>query len=132
MYPAADPFAPGKSKTKSRSSAGRWKLRILEVDKRILTRTELALELRVLLSRRGVASAGKARVGPTAQRPSTRRPLTMAWIARCFRIPVSETQKTFVIAVCVVAMSIMAVGLVWQAEIIAGQRDAIRWLESAK
>jgi hypothetical protein len=56
----------------------------------------------------------------------------MAWIARCFRIPVSETQKTFVIAVCVVAMSIMAVGLVWQAEIIASQRDAIQWLESAK
>jgi hypothetical protein len=29
-------------------------------------------------------------------------------------------------------MSIMAVGLVWQAEIIASQRDAIRWLETAK
>src|ERR1700740_2000303 len=56
----------------------------------------------------------------------------MSWIARSIRIPVSETQKTLVIAVCVVAMSIMAVGLVWQAEIIASQRDAIRWLESAK
>ena len=56
----------------------------------------------------------------------------MSWIARSFRIPVSETLKTLVIAVCVVAMSIMAVGLVWQAEIIASQRDAIRWLESAK
>jgi hypothetical protein len=43
----------------------------------------------------------------------------MAWIARCLHIPASETQKTFVIAACVVAMSIMAVGLVWQAEIIA-------------
>jgi hypothetical protein len=56
----------------------------------------------------------------------------MAWIARCFRLPASETQKTFVIAVCVVAMSIMAVGLVWQAEIIASQRQAIQWLESSK
>jgi hypothetical protein len=56
----------------------------------------------------------------------------MAWIARCFRIPASETQKSFIIAVCVVAMSIMAVGLVWQAEIIASQREAIRWLETAK
>jgi hypothetical protein len=56
----------------------------------------------------------------------------MAWIARCFRIPASETQKTFVIAVCVLAMSIMTVGLVWQAEIIARQREAIRWLETAK
>jgi len=56
----------------------------------------------------------------------------MAWIARCLHIPASETQKTFVIAVCVVAMSIMVVGLVWQAEIIAHQREAIRWLETSK
>jgi hypothetical protein len=56
----------------------------------------------------------------------------MAWIARCFHIPASETQKSFIIAVCVVAMSIMAVGLVWQAEIIANQREAIHWLETAK
>jgi hypothetical protein len=61
----------------------------------------------------------------------------MAWIARFFRLPVfrlpaSETQKTFVIAVCVVAMSVMAVGLVWQAEVIASQRQAIQWLESSK
>ena len=56
----------------------------------------------------------------------------MAWIARCFRLPATETQKTFVIAICVVAMSIMAVGLVWQAEIIASQRQAIQWLEGSK
>jgi hypothetical protein len=56
----------------------------------------------------------------------------MAWIARCFRIPASESQKSFIIAVCMVAMSIMAVGLVWQAEIIAHQREAIHWLETAK
>ena len=53
-------------------------------------------------------------------------------LARFLRIPASESQKSFVIAVCVVAMSIMAVGLVWQAEIIASQREAIRWLETAK
>jgi hypothetical protein len=56
----------------------------------------------------------------------------MGWIARCFRIPASESQKSFIIAVCIVAMSIMAVGLVWQAEIIANQREAIHWLETAK
>lgn len=56
----------------------------------------------------------------------------MAWIARCLHIPASETQKSFVIAACVVAMSVMAIGLVWQAEIIAQQREAIRWLEGAK
>jgi hypothetical protein len=56
----------------------------------------------------------------------------MNWLARFARIPASESQKNFVIAVCVVAMSIMTIGLVWQAEIIASQRQAIRWLETAK
>jgi len=56
----------------------------------------------------------------------------MDWIGRCFRVPASETQKTFLLVICVVAMSVMAVGLVWQAEIIADQREAIRWLETAK
>jgi len=56
----------------------------------------------------------------------------MAWLLRCLRVPATESQKTVVIAICVVAMSVMAVGLVWQAEIIASQRQAIRWLEIAK
>jgi hypothetical protein len=56
----------------------------------------------------------------------------MHWLARFVRIPASESQKGFVIALCIVAMSIMTVGLVWQAEIIASQREAIRWLETAK
>lgn len=55
----------------------------------------------------------------------------MTWLSR-FHAPASETQKGLVIAVCVVVMGIMAVGLVWQAEIIASQREAIRWLENAK
>jgi hypothetical protein len=29
-------------------------------------------------------------------------------------------------------MGIMTIGLVWQAEIIANQREAIRWLEKLK
>ncbi len=53
-------------------------------------------------------------------------------LARFIRVPASESQKGFIIALCIVAMSIMAVGLVWQAEIIASQREAIRWLETAK
>jgi hypothetical protein len=56
----------------------------------------------------------------------------MDWIARCFIIPASETQKSIVIAASIVVMGIMAVGLVWQAEIIAHQREAIRWLETVK
>ena len=53
-------------------------------------------------------------------------------IARFLRLPASESLKTIVIAVCVVAMSIMSVGLVWQAQIIANQREAIHWLETLK
>ncbi len=53
-------------------------------------------------------------------------------LARFIRVPASESQKGFIIALCIVAMSIMTVGLVWQAEIIASQREAIRWLETAK
>jgi hypothetical protein len=53
-------------------------------------------------------------------------------IARFFRLPASETQKGILIAICIVAMSIMSVGLIWQAQIIANQRDAIRWLETVK
>ena len=53
-------------------------------------------------------------------------------IARYLRLPASEPQKNIVIAVCVVAMSIMSIGLVWQAQIIANQREAIQWLETMK
>jgi hypothetical protein len=56
----------------------------------------------------------------------------MDWIARCFHIPASETQKSIVIAACIVVMGMMVVGLVWQAEVIAHQREAIRWLETVK
>lgn len=53
-------------------------------------------------------------------------------IARFLRLPVSETLKNILIAFCVVAMGIMSVGLLWQAQIIANQREAIRWLETVK
>ena len=49
-----------------------------------------------------------------------------------FRAPASETQKSFVIAICLVMMSVMAIGLVWQAQIIASQREAIQWLQDGK
>jgi hypothetical protein len=56
----------------------------------------------------------------------------MASPSRFFRNAASETQKTFVIGICIIVMSAMAVGLVWQAEIIASQRQAIQWLEGSK
>jgi len=33
---------------------------------------------------------------------------------------------------CVVSMSLMSVALVWQAQIIDGQREAIQWLQSVR
>ena len=56
----------------------------------------------------------------------------MAWLFSRLHVPASESQKALIIGVCIVAMSVMTIGLIWQAEIIASQRDAIRWLETAK
>jgi len=56
----------------------------------------------------------------------------MDWIARCFHIPASETQKSIVIAASIVVMGMMAVGLVWQAEVSRWVLVAIRWLETVK
>ncbi len=46
--------------------------------------------------------------------------------------PASESQKNLVLVICVLAMSIMCVGLVWQAQVIANQRDDIKWLQELK
>jgi len=56
----------------------------------------------------------------------------MAWLTRKLRIPASESSMGIVLTFCVVAMGLMSVALIWQAQIIANQREAIRWLESLK
>ncbi|MHB8499413.1 MAG: hypothetical protein ACYDCG_05435 [Candidatus Acidiferrales bacterium] len=56
----------------------------------------------------------------------------MAWLVRKLHIPASESTMGIVLTVCVVTMGIMSVALVWQAQIIANQREAIRWLETLK
>lgn len=56
----------------------------------------------------------------------------MAWLIRKLRIPASESSMGIVLTLCIVAMSLMSVALIWQAQIIANQREAIRWLESLK
>lgn len=56
----------------------------------------------------------------------------MTWIVRKLRIPASESSMGIVLTLCVVAMGMMSVALIWQAQIIANQREAIRWLESLK
>jgi biotin transporter BioY len=56
----------------------------------------------------------------------------MSWIARKLRSQASESQMGLILTICVIAMSIMSIGLVWQAQIIANQREDIRWLQSLK
>ena len=56
----------------------------------------------------------------------------MAWLTRVLRVPASESHMGIVLTLCVVTMSIMSIALVWQAQIIASQRESIRWLESLK
>lgn len=56
----------------------------------------------------------------------------MAWILRTLRLPARESHTNLALAICVFLMSLMSIGLIWQAQIIAEQRDAIRWLESMK
>jgi hypothetical protein len=46
--------------------------------------------------------------------------------------PASESQKNLVLVICVLAMSIMCIGLIWQAQVIANQREDIKWLQDLK
>ena len=56
----------------------------------------------------------------------------MSWLIRTLRLPARESHTNFALAVCVFLMSLMSVGLIWQAQIISQQREAIHWLESLK
>ena len=56
----------------------------------------------------------------------------MSWLGRNLESSASESQKGLVLAVCLVAMSIMCVVLVWQAQVISTQRDTIHWLLNMK
>ena len=56
----------------------------------------------------------------------------MAWLQRVLRLPVHETNIGLVLILCVLSMSCMSIALVWQAQIIANQREAIQWLERLK
>jgi hypothetical protein len=55
----------------------------------------------------------------------------MAWLVRKLRIPATESNLGLVLSLCVVTMGLMSIALVWQAQIIAGQREVIQWLEKA-
>lgn len=46
--------------------------------------------------------------------------------------PASNSQKNTVLVVCLLMMSMMCVGLIWQAQIIANQKEDIKWLQTLK
>ena len=56
----------------------------------------------------------------------------MDWLRRVLRVPAHESNVGLVLVFCVISMSLMSVALVWQAQIIANQREAIQWLEQLK
>ncbi len=56
----------------------------------------------------------------------------MEQIRRVFRIQIRESHLGVALIFCLLAMSAMSIALVWQAQIIANQREAIRWLEQMK
>jgi hypothetical protein len=56
----------------------------------------------------------------------------MAWLRRILHLPAQESKIGLVLVLCVITMSFMSIALVWQAQIIANQREAIEWLEQFK
>jgi hypothetical protein len=56
----------------------------------------------------------------------------MEWIRRALRIQIRESHVGIVLILCLLTMSAMSIALVWQAQIIANQREAIHWLEQLK
>jgi len=56
----------------------------------------------------------------------------MAWLVRTLRLPAAESHTNVALAFCVLMMGLLSVALIWQAQIIANQRDVIRFLETMK
>jgi Tfp pilus assembly protein PilN len=56
----------------------------------------------------------------------------MAWLIRTLRYPVTESKRNLIVLFCVVTIGVMSFALVWQAQIIANQREAIQLLEQLK
>jgi hypothetical protein len=56
----------------------------------------------------------------------------MAWLRRVLRLPAQESDIALVLVFCVITMSFLSIALVWQAQIIANQREVIQWLEQLK
>ena len=56
----------------------------------------------------------------------------MAYLRRFLQLPANESSVALMLSVSIVLLGLMSIALVWQAEIIANQREVIRWLEEMK
>jgi hypothetical protein len=56
----------------------------------------------------------------------------MSYLRRMLAVPANESSLGVVLCVCIVTLGLMSLALVWQAQIIANQRDVIHWLEILK
>jgi hypothetical protein len=63
---------------------------------------------------------------------STGDPQPMASSPTKLLAPASESQKNVLLVVCILMMSVLCIGLVWQAQIISNQREDIKWLQELK
>jgi hypothetical protein len=56
----------------------------------------------------------------------------MSFLRRALQMPANETSLGVVLGLCIVTLGLMSLALVWQAQVIANQRDVIHWLEILK
>ena len=54
------------------------------------------------------------------------------WLLRRLAVPANESQMAVALAISVLAMSLMLWAILWQSDVIAYQRELIRWLWSWK
>jgi hypothetical protein len=54
----------------------------------------------------------------------------MAWLIRSLRIPASESNMGFVLALCIFTLSVMSIAIVWQAQVIAKQNVLIQHMST--
>ena len=53
-------------------------------------------------------------------------------LLRRLAVPATESQMAVALAISVVTMSLMLWAILWQSDVIAYQRDIIRWMWSSK
>jgi len=53
-------------------------------------------------------------------------------LTKLLQVPASESHMNLVLVVCILVMSVLCIGLIWQAQIIANQREDIKWLQELK